>query len=231
MNVRLFTWLAALACSAIGCVSQSDHQKTLDELNAANNRLSEWGTLNEQNTRTIEQLGQEKNKLAMENNQLKGSNAEANRKLQELQSKMDELSQNSIEGVTTTAKDGMFIYRIEGGILFDSGKADVKASGKKTLQQVADQLKQHDYKIEVAGHTDTDPVEVTKKKYGVGGNTELGFDRALHVWKELTGDGVPEARMRVTSFGEYDPVDPKDKAKNRRVEIRVLVSESTKSNG
>ena len=97
-------------------------------------------------------------------------------------------------------------------------------------QLVPAQLLEHDYRIEVAGHTDTDPVKVTKKQFPRG-NIELGQDRALSVWEELAAAGVPADRMWTSSYGEYVPVsDPTKKSENRRVERRVIVEEPNQVN-
>jgi flagellar motor protein MotB len=64
----------------------------------------------------------------------------------------------------------------------------------------------------------------TKKEFPRG-NIELGAERALSVWSELSAAGIPQERMRVSSYGEYVPVDASDKSKNRRVEIRVLLAD------
>jgi chemotaxis protein MotB len=225
MRLSQILFVTLLASPVVGCVSQGDYDKVIDERNSLARRLDEFGQISEDNSRTIESLSAEKSRLAQQNAQLEASNMSAQQRLEEMQRQLDELSkQNVIPGVTTEIVDGAFVYRVEGDVLFDSGKHALRPRAVDTLKQVSDLLKQHDYKIDIAGHTDTDPVTVTKKTYP-NGNIELGAQRAISVWQYLVKEGVPQGRLQVSSHGEWSPIAAGDKAKNRRVEIRVLLSE------
>ena len=127
--------------------------------------------------------------------------------------------------------DGVEIYIPESGsagirlsdeILFDSGKSSIKTNGKQALDWVINQLKQRNGRIEVVGHTDTDPVVKTKKQYPYG-NIQLSMMRAVVVMDYLKKNGIREDRMSVSGFGPNRPMAPNDtavnKKKNRRVEI------------
>ena len=83
---------------------------------------------------------------------------------------------SGIEGVTASQIGNELHVSIEGDVLFDSGKASLKDSSKKSLDKVAAILKEKypGKYIRVAGFTDTDPI----KKSAFKNNYYLGFDRA-----------------------------------------------------
>jgi outer membrane protein OmpA-like peptidoglycan-associated protein len=112
--------------------------------------------------------------------------------------------------------------RLKGDILFGSGKSKVNAAAKGSLARLADVIKRHDEVVVfVDGHTDSDPLRFTKKKYG--NNYGLGAARANSVAQELVGLGVPREKLVTRSFGAERPIaDNKSadgKKRNRRVEI------------
>jgi outer membrane protein OmpA-like peptidoglycan-associated protein len=102
-------------------------------------------------------------------------------------------------------------------ILFDTGKATLKAESSKELQLVIDVLKQDEtLRLEVQGHTDN-----------VGqpaANLALSQQRAAAVRDYLikTG-GIAAARLTAAGYGDTRPVAPnttdEGRAQNRRVEI------------
>jgi len=123
---------------------------------------------------------------------------------------------------TTTEQDpvaGTMTVRVPGDVLFDPGKATVREQAKSTLDKVAAALKK-DYsgkQIRVEGHTDSDPIKVSKWK----SNQELSVARADAVKKYLVSKGVDANMVSVQGFGSDRPKSG-DKAQNRRVEIVVV---------
>lgn len=231
--IRQRVLVAALLPFVLGCVSRSSYQTAQDQLNAANKRIKELEGIAMESGEGADRIAAEKARLAQENQNLaqqlrsaSSSSGDSARRIAELQAEVERLGKQSpgITGVEMVQGNGTFTYRVGGEFLFDPGKDEVKASGKKTLGEVAALLRQHDHKIEIAGHTDTDPVKATKDRYPLG-NIELASHRAMAVWSALKEAGIPEERMIVASYGQYEPVDPKDKSRNRRVEIRVLLQE------
>ncbi|HYC79385.1 MAG TPA: OmpA family protein [Planctomycetota bacterium] len=117
-------------------------------------------------------------------------------------------------------------YEVAESLLFDPGKSDLKASGKKALKTLADRLAERDEMLIVEGHTDDDPVSRSIKENPLG-NLELSGKRALKVAHFLTHEGgVNAERVSFAGFGEHKPLVPNDskagKAKNRRVEIIIV---------
>jgi chemotaxis protein MotB len=137
----------------------------------------------------------------------------------ELENMVKNLAGISVEG----RPDGNFIV-IENQILFESGKADLTGQGKGALQKVSDYLKRHPKQmIRIDGHTDSDPIKAS----GWKSNFHLAAMRSHSVLDALKGEGVDPGRMYIVGFGVTQPAvwpekTPKDKAKNRRVEILMI---------
>lgn len=123
---------------------------------------------------------------------------------------------------TETTQDpvaGTMTVRVPGDVLFDAGKATVREGAKGTLDKVAAALKK-DYsgkQIRVEGHTDSDPIRVSRWK----SNQELSTARADAVKKYLVSKGVDSNMVNVQGLGSDKPKSS-DKAQNRRVEIVVV---------
>ncbi|MBI1852849.1 MAG: OmpA family protein [Planctomycetes bacterium] len=131
-------------------------------------------------------------------------------------------------GTEIVATDSGYEFRIEGEVLFDSGKAEVKSEGKKTLAEIAKRLQAVNDRIEVDGHTDNVPVKVTANEFPMG-NLQLSGMRALHVADFLIKDGgIPAERLSYAGYGEFQPRESnatdEGRRKNRRVEIKVITT-------
>jgi len=105
-------------------------------------------------------------------------------------------------------------------VFFASGSATLSREGDKTMGAVMDYIRKHHAggRIRVEGHSDSDPIRRTKSKYHC--NWELSFERAHAVAHYLVDKGrLDPARLVCEAHGEHHPVEPGNKAKNRRVEI------------
>ena len=103
------------------------------------------------------------------------------------------------------------------GILFDTGKSNIKPESTPTLKQIAATLKQHpDLKVEIQGHTDN-----------VGqaeSNLKLSQARAEAVKEALTKEyGVSDGQLTAKGYGDTKPAadnkTAEGRANNRRVEL------------
>lgn len=126
-----------------------------------------------------------------------------------------------IEGTETTTDvvAGTMTVRVPGDVVFDAGQAMIRESAKPTLDKIAAALKQ-DYggkQIRVEGHTDSDPIRVSRWK----SNQELSEARAAAVKAYLAQKGVDGNSITTRGFGAERPKG-NDKAANRRVEIVVV---------
>ena len=125
-----------------------------------------------------------------------------------------------IDGVTATAKGNEIHVSIEGDVLFDSGRDELKSASKRSLDKIASVIKaQHpNADIRVAGFTDTDPIKFSKFK----SNYHLGFERAFAVREYLITKGLESKKVSLSSYGPDVPQGTK--AKSRRVEVIVIGS-------
>ena len=106
------------------------------------------------------------------------------------------------------------------GILFETGKAEVRPESAPTLREIASALKAHpELKVQIGGHTDN-----------VGqaaANQKLSQARADAVKAALVADyGIADDRMETRGFGDTKPVasngSAEGRANNRRVEFIKL---------
>jgi len=107
-------------------------------------------------------------------------------------------------------------------VFFSSGSSTFTSPSEKAMVHVADYIRKNhpDGMIRVEGHSDTDPIRRTKNRYHC--NWELSFERAHAVTHYLIEKGGFDPRRVVCeAYGEFQPQDPADKSKNRRVEIVV----------
>jgi OmpA-OmpF porin, OOP family len=112
--------------------------------------------------------------------------------------------------------------QINDKIMFEEGKADIKAESNSLIENIANVLKEHKDidLVEVAGHADIDGSDAVNKP--------LTQKRAKAVMEALKKLGVEEKRMRAEGYSFYCPIggDPgkteEEKSKNRRVEIIIL---------
>lgn len=103
------------------------------------------------------------------------------------------------------------------GILFDTGKADIKPESAQAIEEIAKLLKNDaNLKLHVVGHTDN--------QGSIDGNMKLSMARAQSVVQALTvTHGIAAARLSAFGCGQYAPVASNDsdegRGKNRRVEL------------
>lgn len=136
------------------------------------------------------------------------------------ESGLDDLKRE-LDGADVRYVRGRISIGIQDSVTFDSGSVSLKDSSHRILDKIASVLtgKFGDHRIYVEGHTDTDPISKTKDKYR--SNRHLSVERADAVARYLIQQGVPERRIVVVGFGQFDPKPGGNKANNRRCEIVV----------
>lgn len=124
------------------------------------------------------------------------------------------------KGLTVVQKNGKIYVSLEAKLLFNSGSTFVEAEGKKALIDLAKVLEsEKEIEIIVEGHTDTDKFTSPNSPKN---NWELSVLRATAVVEIMTGNSKMDPKqLMAAGRSEYVPVDPKDKAKNRRIEIII----------
>lgn len=113
---------------------------------------------------------------------------------------------------------------LHGDGLFTSGSDELRSEYIPVVSRVADALNQSQGSILVSGYSDNVPIRTVR----FPSNWELSQARADAV-KELLQDRLTQpARVRAEGRGDANPVAPNDspanRARNRRVEITLLVS-------
>ena len=109
---------------------------------------------------------------------------------------------------------------LESGILFTPGQHTLSKAGQAALDPLVVTLLKEDYdgyEIELAGHTDADPIKHSKRRYR--DNWDLAAMRANSVRGYLVQNGISSDRIMLSSWGSARPIDPEQKSSNRRVEI------------
>jgi len=129
---------------------------------------------------------------------------------------------------------GKLSVNVADTIFFDSGKAEIKDSGRKVLQRVGDILRHITGKqIRIEGHTDNVRIRgVLKERYQ--SNWELSTARATTVARFLQEkSGIDPSLLTAAGYGEYRPIASNDteegRAKNRRIEIVLIDKELGKT--
>ena len=153
---------------------------------------------------------------------------------QSLQSIQEEIDQRiKAEGLqdlvrTELTEDGLELS-LDSGLVFDSGRADIRPEMEPTLEHMLQTLAPYSgrYAFAVEGHTDARPI--------IGGTTfrsnwELSTERANAVRSKLEQVGVERTRIRVEGYADTKPL-PEEKltglsdeerfARHRRVIVRV----------
>ncbi len=200
----------ALACAtafaAVGCsgVKKTEYDDVIAENNELRGQLAALEGERAMWLDTKGKLEQENADLAAALEQMKASGAVG--------------PQGQIGEATMYMRDKDIVVEVAGDVLFDSGKATLKSSAKRTLDQVADTIRQRfpGHPIRVEGHSDTDPI----RKSGWKSNEHLSFERALTVEQYLASKGVAATAMYSAGFGPDKPRG--SKPQSRRVEIVVL---------
>ena len=157
--------------------------------------------------------------LMQENRELRDSLATSQQDLDDAQAQSRQLDFGP--GVEVFQFGGEMIVRIDGDVLFDSGRTSLKPAAKTTLKQISDEVRRSypNAKLRVTGFTDTDPI----KKSGFKSNYHLGFERAFAVGAFLDSQGFSSDDISYATFGPDSPLG--SKSKSRRVEVSIVADE------
>jgi len=102
-------------------------------------------------------------------------------------------------------------------LLFPSGSTAINANGQQALEGLAAVISQQsNLEIIVEGHTDSDQLRSSAIPRN---NWELSVLRSTAVIEILKASGVDPEVLTAAGRSEYHPLDPDDKARNRRIEV------------
>ena len=124
------------------------------------------------------------------------------------------------KGLTVVEKNGKIYVSLEAKLLFASGSTKVESEGQRALIDLAYVLQEEkDIEIIVEGHTDADKINSSVHPKN---NWELSVLRATSVVQiMLANSSMDPTQLTAAGRSEFIPVDPDDKAKNRRIEIII----------
>ncbi len=207
---------ALLLAGLVGCVSSGKYEKLTEERDALRQRLADA----EDEQLHLESAGRN---LAVSLTQQEGELSSMRGTYDAL---LSELEQEVAAGQVQIQRlrDGIRVNLAQ-DILFPTGSAELDGQGRDVLTRVAEQLAKAGHRIEVEGHTDDVRIRgALGRTYPT--NWELAGARAARVVRLFEEQGLDRERMAAVSFGEMHPVasnaDPEGRAKNRRIEIRLL---------
>ncbi|MDM7322781.1 MAG: OmpA family protein [Gammaproteobacteria bacterium] len=127
--------------------------------------------------------------------------------------------QTAGSGIDVSRQGENIVLSFPDQISFDVGRAEIKPQFTRTLDNVAQTLRQYDRtRIEIAGHTDSTG--------NAASNQALSENRAKAVRSYLASRGVALERMYAVGYGSSRPIasnaTAEGRAQNRRVEIIVI---------
>lgn len=124
------------------------------------------------------------------------------------------------QGLSVEVRNGKIYVSLEAKLLFASGSTTVEQKGKAALIELAKVLESEtELEIVVEGHTDTDAMNGSSHPRN---NWELSVLRATSVISIMTSNSkMNPKQLMAAGRSEYQPVDPNNKAKNRRIEIII----------
>jgi chemotaxis protein MotB len=196
-----------------------DKLKVLELQNAQmTDQLRRMGMNVEDQKRSMEEM----NKLVLE---LKAKERQAQQRLATFRSMLERFNKMIASGkLKVQIVRGRMVVELSENILFDSGRADLKADGQAALTEVAGVLASiADRDFQIAGHTDNVPIK-SGGKYP--SNWHLSTARAVTVSLFLASHGVPEVRLSAAGYADTQPAagndTPEGRAQNRRIEIVLM---------
>lgn len=125
------------------------------------------------------------------------------------------------KGLTVEHRNGRIYVSMDNKLLFPSGSAAVDTKGREAIGKLAKAIEnEKDLSILVEGHTDTDKIAAGS---AYKDNWDLSVARATSVVRIMQESSKTDpVRITAAGRGEYVPVDPNDKSKNRRIEVVLI---------
>lgn len=149
------------------------------------------------------------------------------RRIEEILKKLNKDVQAK-DNVTVAETDRGVMITIADSVLFESGRAEIRKEALPVLEGLAEVLAVNSTvkEIRVQGHTDNVPIRSTL----FPSNWELSAVRAAMVTRVLTElYRVQPERVSAVGYAEFhavaDNLTPENRAKNRRVELLVLMND------
>ncbi len=230
-----------LALAAVGCGSaelEAENRRLQDELSALQSQHgdleSRFAALEQSNREMLERL----RAAGADVENLEGVRAALERELDEARRREEQQRArlSAFRRMLEQFRDmiaagqlrvrivrGKMVVELPEGVLFDSGRAEIKDEGQETLRQVAQILAQiPNREFLIVGHTDNVPIR--SRRYP--SNWELSAARGVVVARFLAENGMNAERLGAAGYADTQPVASNDadegRAQNRRIEIVLM---------
>lgn len=160
-----------------------------------------------------------------------GAGALIGHKMDKAKKEAEAIKNAQVEGVTDANGLEAVKLTFDSGILFSTGKSELTAASKTSLQQLATVLKNNaDCDVTIQGYTDNQGWKGCTAAQSVQKNQALSLDRATSVSSYLQTLSVPATQIKsVEGLGETNPVasnaTKEGQAQNRRVEVYMYASQ------
>jgi chemotaxis protein MotB len=159
------------------------------------------------------------------------SGSESPASLESIQREIDaQIAQKQLQELvrTVVTADGLELS-LNSGLVFDSGKAQIRPEFEQTVTSMLQVLAPYSakYSFAVEGHTDSTPI-VSGGPFAT--NWELSSARAIVVRQRLEDVGISRSRIRVEGYADTKPLpeeqltglSPQERlARHRRVVVRI----------
>lgn len=151
------------------------------------------------------------------------------RQIVEALNKLNNIDARIQDKVTVRPTDQGVIITLADSLMFESGQAEIRKEALPVLEGLTEVLAVNSSvkELRVQGHTDNVPIRSAL----FPSNWELSAMRAVMVARVLTElYRIPAEQVSAVGYAEFRPVTdnltPETRAKNRRVEILVLMNDS-----
>jgi chemotaxis protein MotB len=239
MTVTFYAVVFVLGACAIGCgYSEEEMQAKITQIDQLTKALDASRSREAELQSRFDKLGKENSemmaRLQAQNvsveqlqkavNQLKEREKQAEARLKTFRTMLERFKNMIASGkLRVRIVKGRMVVELSENILFDSGKAELKAEGASALTEVAEVLKTiADRDFQITGHTDNIPIKTHKYP----SNWELSAARAVTVARYLADKGVSSERLSAAGYAETQPVatndTPEGRQQNRRIEIVLM---------
>ena len=161
-----------------------------------------------------------------------GAGAIIGKKMDKAKKEAEAIQNAQVEEVTDNNGLEAVKMTFDSGILFQTGKSDLTAASKTSLQQLATVLKNNaDCDVAIQGYTDNQGWKGSTAEQSAQKNLKLSQQRADAVKSKLNSLGITNNQIKSsTGYGEANPVADNSssagKAQNRRVEVYLYASEA-----
>ncbi|HEU4617059.1 MAG TPA: OmpA family protein [Gammaproteobacteria bacterium] len=168
-----------------------------------------------QQAQTQAQQAQAQAQQAQQLAQERGAQLEQTQQQLEQQSQQAENLQQELQDLKTEQTSRGTVVTL-GDVLFDTDKTDLKAGADRSIDRLADFMKQNPTReILIEGYTDSTGSDEH--------NRELSAGRARAVKQALVDRGIAEERIRTSGLGEDYPVASNDTSAGRQLNRRVEI--------